>query len=119
MVHVALAAAEETGIDAEVIDLRTLVPLDFKTVVASVAHTGACVIVHEATWTCGFGAELAAPVQQHCFYALETPIERVAGRDMLSPPVRAVMALAGEVGEPATIGSTLVVNETEESSRMG
>ncbi len=58
MVHVALAAAEETGVDAEVIDLRTLVPLDIETIVASVKKTGRCVIVHEATRTCGFGAEL-------------------------------------------------------------
>lgn len=85
MVHVALAAAEETGIDAEVIDLRTLVPLDLDTIIASVEKTGCCVIVHEATLTCGFGAELAALVQQHCFYALEAPIERVAGWDTPYP----------------------------------
>lgn len=85
MVHVALAAAEETGIDAEVIDLRTLVPLDLETIVASVDKTGCCVVVHEATLTCGFGAELAALVQQHCFYSLEAPIERVAGWDTPYP----------------------------------
>lgn len=87
MVHVALAAVEETGIDAEVIDLRTLVPLDIETIVASVDKTGCCLIVHEATLTCGFGAELAALVQQHCFYALEAPIERVAGWDTPYPHV--------------------------------
>ena len=85
MVHVALAAARETGIDAEVIDLRTLVPLDLETVVASVNKTGCCLIVHEATLTCGFGAELAALVQQHCFYSLEAPVERVAGWDTPYP----------------------------------
>jgi 2-oxoisovalerate dehydrogenase E1 component beta subunit len=85
MVHVALAAAAETGIDAEVIDLRTLMPLDLDTITQSVNQTGCCVIVHEATLTCGFGAELAALVQQHCFYALETPIERVAGWDTPYP----------------------------------
>ena len=58
MVYVALAAAEETGIDAEVIDLRTLLPLDLETIVASVKKTGRCVVVHEATLTSGFGAEL-------------------------------------------------------------
>ena len=58
MVHVAQAAAEETGIDAEVIDLRTLLPLDLEAIVASVKKTGRCVIVHEATLTSGFGAEL-------------------------------------------------------------
>src|SRR5207244_2707050 len=63
MVHVALAAAEEAGIDAEIIDLRTLLPLDLETIVDSVMKTGRCVIAHEATRTCGFGAELAAIVQ--------------------------------------------------------
>jgi len=85
MVHVALAAAEESGIDAEVIDLRSLVPLDLETIVASVKKTGRCVIVHEATRTCGFGAELAALVQEHCFYDLEAPIERVTGWDTPYP----------------------------------
>src|SRR5277367_2771329 len=79
MVHVAEAAAAETGIDAEVIDLRTLVPLDMPTIEASVNKTGRCVIVHEATLTSGFGAELAALVQEHCFYRLEAPITRVTG----------------------------------------
>lgn len=85
MVHVALAAAAETGIDAEVIDLRTLMPYDLDTIVASVEKTGACVICHEATLTCGYGAELVALVQQHCFYHLEAPIERVAGWDTPYP----------------------------------
>ena len=85
MVHVALATAAETGIDAEIVDLRTLVPLDLDTIVASVCKTGSCVIIHEATLTGGFGAELAALVQQHCFYHLEAPIERVAGWDTPYP----------------------------------
>ena len=85
MVHVALAAADDTQIDAEVIDLRTLVPLDLETIVASVEKTGRCVVVHEATLTSGFGAELAALVQQHCFYSLEAPIERIAGWDTPYP----------------------------------
>ena len=85
MVHVALSATEDTGIDAEVIDLRTLIPLDLETIMASVEKTGRCVVVHEATLTSGFGAELAALVQQHCFYSLEAPIERVAGWDTPYP----------------------------------
>ena len=60
MVHVALAAAEETGIDAEVIDLRSLTPLDLDTILQSVQKTGRCVVVHEATLTSGFGGEIAA-----------------------------------------------------------
>ncbi|KAB2679933.1 MULTISPECIES: alpha-ketoacid dehydrogenase subunit beta [Brucella/Ochrobactrum group] len=85
MVHVALAAAEETGVDAEVIDLRTLLPLDTETIMASVKKTGRCVIVHEATLTCGYGAELAALVQRDCFYHLEAPIIRVTGWDTPYP----------------------------------
>jgi 2-oxoisovalerate dehydrogenase E1 component beta subunit len=85
MVHVALAAAEEAGADAEVIDLRTLLPLDVETIVASVKKTGRCVIAHEATRTCGFGAELAALVQEQCFYHLEAPIVRVTGFDTPYP----------------------------------
>jgi 2-oxoisovalerate dehydrogenase E1 component beta subunit len=85
MVHVSLAAAEDSGIDAEVIDLRTLVPVDIEAIVKSVAKTGRCVIVHEATRTSGFGAELSALVQEHCFYQLEAPIERVTGYDTPYP----------------------------------
>jgi 2-oxoisovalerate dehydrogenase E1 component beta subunit len=85
MVHVALAAAAEAGIDAEVIDLRTLVPVDIETIVASVEKTGRCVIVHEATRTSGYGAELCALVQENCFYHLEAPIERVTGWDTPYP----------------------------------
>ena len=85
MVHVGRAAAEESGIDAEVIDVRTLVPLDVETITQSVAKTGRCVIVHEATRTAGFGAELAAVVQESCFYHLEAAIERVTGWDTPYP----------------------------------
>lgn len=85
MVFVAEAAANETGIDAEIIDLRTLWPLDLKTIVASVEKTGRCVVVHEATQTSGFGAELCTLVQEHCFYHLEAPVTRVAGWDTPYP----------------------------------
>ena len=85
MVHVALGVVAESGIDAEVIDLRTLVPLDIDTIVASVEKTGRCVIVHEATRTSGFGAELSAQVQERCFHHLEAPIERVTGWDTPYP----------------------------------
>ena len=85
MVHVALAAAQDSGIDAEVIDLRTLVPVDIEAIEASVKKTGRCVIVHEATRTSGFGAELSALVQEACFYHLEAPIERVTGWDTPYP----------------------------------
>ena len=85
MVWVSECAARETGIDAEIIDLRSLWPLDLDTVIASVKKTGRCVVVHEATRTSGFGAELVALVQEHCFYQLEAPIERVTGWDTPYP----------------------------------
>jgi 2-oxoisovalerate dehydrogenase E1 component beta subunit len=85
MVWVSLAAAAEAGVDAEVIDLRTLVPVDIETIAASVKKTGRCVIVHEAPRTSGFGAELSALVQETCFYALEAPIVRVTGWDTPYP----------------------------------
>jgi len=85
MVHVSLAAAEETGVEAEVIDLRTLMPVDIETIARSVKKTGRCLIVHEATRTSGYGAELTALVQERCFYHLEAPIARVAGWDTPYP----------------------------------
>ena len=85
MVWVCEAAARESGIDAEIIDLRSLWPLDLDTILKSVKKTGRCVVVHEATRTCGFGAELVSLVQEHCFYHLEAPIERVTGWDTPYP----------------------------------
>ncbi len=85
MVYVAEAAAAETGVDAEIIDLRTILPLDLETIEASVKKTGRCVIVHEATKTCGFGAELMAIVTEGCFYHLEAPVMRVTGYDTPYP----------------------------------
>ncbi len=85
MLHVALAAAEESGIDAEVIDLRSIVPLDLDTILGSVRRTRRCVVVHEASRFAGFGAELSSLVQERCFYHLEAPIERVAGWDTPYP----------------------------------
>jgi 2-oxoisovalerate dehydrogenase E1 component beta subunit len=85
MVHVALAAVAECGVDAHVIDLRTLVPLDLDAITASVRKTGRCLVVHEATLTSGFGAELVALVQRECFWQLEAPVVRVAGWDTPYP----------------------------------
>ncbi len=85
MVHVALAAAEHAGVDAEVIDLRTLVPVDIAAIEASVRKTGRCVIVHEATRTSGFGAELSALVTERVFHHLEAPVLRVTGWDTPYP----------------------------------
>jgi 2-oxoisovalerate dehydrogenase E1 component subunit beta len=85
MVHVALAAVAESNIDAEVIDLRSIVPLDIETIVKSVRKTRRCVILHEASRFGGFGGELSSLVQERCFYHLEAPIERVAGWDTPYP----------------------------------
>lgn len=103
MVFVAEAAARETGVDAEIIDLRTLLPLDLVRIEASVKKTGRCVIVHEATLTSGFGAELCAVVQEHCFYHLEAPIERVTGWDTPYPHAQEWNYFPG----PARVGAAL------------
>ncbi|WP_336986638.1 alpha-ketoacid dehydrogenase subunit beta [Altererythrobacter aquiaggeris] len=85
MVHVARAVCEEKGVDADIVDLRTIVPVDIKAIEKSVKKTGKCLIVHEATRTAGFGAELSALVQEHCFYHLEAPVARVTGFDTPYP----------------------------------
>src|SRR5713101_9874384 len=88
MVKETLAAAEElaTGnLDAEVIDLATLKPYDEETILASVAKTGRCVIVHEAARTGGFGAEIAANLAELGLYSLQAPVQRVTGYDVVVP----------------------------------
>lgn len=85
MVHVAAAAAASLGIDAEVIDVRTISPLDTDTLIASVKKTGRCAVVHEATRFGGFGGELVATIQEECFWHLEAPIQRVGGWDTPYP----------------------------------
>ncbi len=85
LVHVAKAAADEVGVDAEIIDVRSLAPLDVKLLTKSVNRTGRCLIAHEATRFGGYGAELAARIQKECFWNLEAPISRVAGWDTPYP----------------------------------
>lgn len=84
----AAEAAVEDGLDLEVIDLRTLSPLDLAPVKASIERTGRAVVVHEAARTLGLGAEIAARVQEECFYQLEAPVLRVTGYDLPYPPSR-------------------------------
>ncbi len=103
MVHVALTAVEESGVDGEVIDLRTILPLDMDTIETSVKRTGRCVILHEATKTCGFGAELMSLVQESCFYHLEAPIARVTGWDTPYPHAQEWDYFPG----PARVGAAL------------
>ncbi|MEU1785321.1 alpha-ketoacid dehydrogenase subunit beta [Streptomyces sparsogenes] len=91
MVAPALEAAEVAdaeGRSVEVIDLRSLAPLDTATVVDSVRRTGRLIVTHEAPLTHGLGAELAARVQDEAFYALEAPVIRVTGYDTPYPPSR-------------------------------
>ncbi len=85
MVFVAMLAAATAGIDAEIIDLRSLVPLDVDTICSSVKKTGRCVVAHEATRFSGFGAEILSVIQEECFWDLEAPIQRVAGWDTPYP----------------------------------
>ncbi|AKT50568.1 alpha-ketoacid dehydrogenase subunit beta [Arsenicicoccus sp. oral taxon 190] len=82
----AAAAAAEEGTSIEVIDLRSVSPLDIDTVCASVERTGRLVVVHEAASFLGLGAEIAAQVQQRSFYHLEAPVQRVAGYYLPYPP---------------------------------
>jgi 2-oxoisovalerate dehydrogenase E1 component beta subunit len=81
----AAARAEEQGISCEVIDLRTLVPFDIDTLVASAKKTGRVVVVHEAPRTAGFGAEIIASIQERAMEHLEAPIQRVTGFDTPFP----------------------------------
>ena len=85
MVHVAQAAAARSPTSCEVIDLRSLLPLDLEAIVASVQKTGRCVVVHEAPRTSGYGGELAAQIMEECFWQLEAPVERVTGWDTPYP----------------------------------
>jgi len=86
--HETLQAAERLesqGVAAEVIDVATIKPLDFDTILTSVSKTGRCVIIHEATQTCGVGAEIAALLAEHGLYYLQAPIMRVTGYDTVMP----------------------------------
>ena len=87
MVFDCLAAMDELPEDVSVdlIDLRTIYPVDIETIVESVRKTGRAVVVHEAPKTAGFGAEISAIVQEHCFLHLEAPVQRVTGFDAAMP----------------------------------
>ena len=83
----ALAAAED-GVSLEVLDLRSLSPLDMGPVLESVRRTGRCVVVHEAVVNLGLGAEIAARITEHAFHCLEAPVLRVGAFDTPYPPSR-------------------------------
>jgi pyruvate dehydrogenase E1 component beta subunit len=84
----AAKAAEEDGRSIEVIDLRTLSPLDLDPVHESVRRTGRAIVVHEAPGNLGLGSEIAARVTEECFYSLEAPVLRVTGYDIPYPAAR-------------------------------
>ncbi len=97
MVLEALAAAEDLskeGIEAEVVDIRTLRPLDIDTIAASVKKTGRAIVVEEDCKTCGFGAEVVASIYEHAFDYLDAPVLRIAGEDVPIPYNGKLEALA-------------------------
>jgi len=88
MVREVLSAGEQLKtekIDMEIIDLRTISPMDVEAIVSSARKTGRCVIVHEAPRTCGLGAEIIALINEKAFLSLQAPIERVTGFDIPVP----------------------------------
>lgn len=88
MLHEVLQAADQlsaTGVSLEVIDLRTLSPMDVPAMIASVEKTGRAVVVHEAPRTCGLGAEIVAQINEKALLSLEAPVERVTGFDTVFP----------------------------------
>ena len=112
MVGRALEAAEALhgeGVELEVIDPRTLVPLDIDTIIASVQRTGRAMIVHEAARTGGAGAELVAQIQERAFFALDAPVWRVAGTDTPIPQDPELEQLCiPSVGDIVTAARTLM-----------
>jgi pyruvate dehydrogenase E1 component beta subunit len=80
-----MQAIEKSNRSIELIDLRTIYPMDTDAVTESVRKTGRCVVVHEAPRTCGLGAEVAATIMEHCFLHLEAPVQRVSGFDTIMP----------------------------------
>jgi 2-oxoisovalerate dehydrogenase E1 component beta subunit len=102
-VHLALGAAEELDEDIEVLDLRTLCPLDTEAILASARKTGKVLVAHEATQSCGVGAEVAALVAAEAFEHLDAPVRRLTAADVpipFSPPLeQAVLPQPGDMKE--------------------
>jgi pyruvate dehydrogenase E1 component beta subunit len=87
----AAAALAENGVECEVIDLATISPIDFETILESVEKTGRLIVVHEAPRNCGVGAEIAAEVAEKGIYWLKAPVQRVTGYDTVMPLFRLEM----------------------------
>src|ERR1700684_1649714 len=114
LVFVAAAAAPAMNLDAEIIDLRSLVPLDVDTICTSVRKTGRCVVAHEATRFSGFGAEILSIVQEECFWDLEAPIQRVTGWDTPYPPDLGRCVVAHEATRFSGFGAEILSIVQEE-----
>lgn len=91
MVHRALSAVDQAEEDIEIIDLRTIVPWDHQTVLESVSRTNRCMVLHEDTITCGFGAEIASVISEKAFNMLDAPVARVAPPDVPIPYNKGMM----------------------------
>jgi len=91
-VHWATKAVEALGVDAEILDLRSLAPLDYDAIAATVTKTSRALVLHEASLTGGFGGELAAWIGEHCFEALDAPVRRLAALDTPVPFAAALEA---------------------------
>ena len=116
MVHVALEAAEvlaQEDIDTEVVDLRTLMPLDREAVLATATKTGKVILLHEDTLTGGLGGELAGIISEHAFEYLDGPLVRIAPPDTpvpYSPPLeKAFLPNAEKVVEKARLALSLLI----------
>ena len=109
-------ALERTGIDADLLDLRTLSPWDKQATLASVRKTHRCLIVHEDTLTAGFGAEIAAVLAREAFFDLDAPIERLAMPDVPSPhsPVLLEAVLPSVAGIAAAISGLVTSLSTDQ-----
>lgn len=84
-VHKAAESVEEDGIYPEIIDIRTISPLDHETIIQSVKNTGRAIVVHEAPKTCGLGAEISALINERALLSLEAPVHRITGLDIIVP----------------------------------
>ena len=91
MVHRADEAVAKAGVDAEIIDLRTIAPWDKDAVLTSIAKTNRCLIIHEDGLTCGFGAEISATISQEAFDLLDAPVVRMATPDIPIPYNKGMM----------------------------
>jgi 2-oxoisovalerate dehydrogenase E1 component beta subunit len=114
----AAQAAAADGVELEVIDLRSLVPFDDATVGASVRRTGRCLVVNEEHGFSGFGAEVAARVQERCFHSLAAPVLRVSGFDVPYPPPKCEQAYLPDVDRVLDAVSRLQLEDEPDPSYL-